>query len=183
MGCDPVGYLGFCSARSVIARAADVERTARLKIQGPSGRRMNRLDFTGLGGQSQRSGRDTEKPRGFVEIQPRFDSVVGGFVDGNTVVRAQRCYALTGPAVAVAGHQSVPVQDAGNESVVSDQHELAYRGNHVGRRCCCAARAGVWAGVSRCERRRSNGPRERSRPPPDRYRRSPPGSRCARCAS
>jgi len=37
-GCDPVGYFGFCRARSVIARADDAERAARLKIQGPSGR-------------------------------------------------------------------------------------------------------------------------------------------------
>jgi transposase InsO family protein len=34
----PLGYFGFCRARSVIARADDVERAARLKIQGPSGR-------------------------------------------------------------------------------------------------------------------------------------------------
>ena len=33
-----MGYLGFCRARSVIARAGDAERTARLKIQGPSGK-------------------------------------------------------------------------------------------------------------------------------------------------
>ena len=37
-GCDSAGYFGFCRARRVIARAGDDERTARLKIQGPSGR-------------------------------------------------------------------------------------------------------------------------------------------------
>jgi hypothetical protein len=37
-GCDLVGYFGFLCARSVIARAGDSERTARLKIQGPSGK-------------------------------------------------------------------------------------------------------------------------------------------------
>ena len=37
-GCDLVGYFGFLCARAVIARAGDSERTARLKIQGPSGR-------------------------------------------------------------------------------------------------------------------------------------------------
>src|SRR6266404_4919910 len=36
-GCDPVGCLGFCRARSVMVRAADVARSARLKIHGPSG--------------------------------------------------------------------------------------------------------------------------------------------------
>jgi putative transposase len=37
-GCDPAGYLGFCRARSVINRAADVVSAARAKIHGPSGR-------------------------------------------------------------------------------------------------------------------------------------------------
>jgi hypothetical protein len=37
-GCDPAGYFGFCRARSVIDLAADVVRTARAKIQGPSGK-------------------------------------------------------------------------------------------------------------------------------------------------
>ena len=37
-GCDLVGYFGFLCARAVIARAGDSERTARLKIQGPSGK-------------------------------------------------------------------------------------------------------------------------------------------------
>ena len=38
LGCDPVGYFGFCRARSVMDRAADVVRAARAKIQGPSGK-------------------------------------------------------------------------------------------------------------------------------------------------
>jgi putative transposase len=37
-GCDPAGYFGFCRARSVIDLAADVVKTARAKIQGPSGK-------------------------------------------------------------------------------------------------------------------------------------------------
>jgi putative transposase len=37
-GCDPAGYLGFCRARSVIDRAADVVSAAPAKIHGPSGR-------------------------------------------------------------------------------------------------------------------------------------------------
>jgi putative transposase len=37
-GCDTAGYLGFCRARSVIDRAADVVSAARAKIHGPSGR-------------------------------------------------------------------------------------------------------------------------------------------------
>jgi len=37
-GCDPAGYFGFCRARSVIDRAADVVSAVRAKIHGPSGR-------------------------------------------------------------------------------------------------------------------------------------------------
>jgi len=37
-GCDPVGYFGFCRARSVMDRAAEVVRAARSKIQGLSGK-------------------------------------------------------------------------------------------------------------------------------------------------
>jgi hypothetical protein len=51
---------------------------------------MNRLDLTGFRCEPERSGRDMEKPRGFAEIQPRFDPVIGGFIDGNAVMRAQR---------------------------------------------------------------------------------------------
>jgi hypothetical protein len=38
LGCDPAGYFGFCRARSVMDRAANVVRAARAKIQGPSDR-------------------------------------------------------------------------------------------------------------------------------------------------
>jgi Integrase core domain len=38
LGCDPAGCFGFCRARSVMARAACDDRTARLRIQGPSGK-------------------------------------------------------------------------------------------------------------------------------------------------
>ena len=65
---------------------------------------MNRFDLTGLRCQPKRSGRDMEKLRGFAEVQPRFDSIIGGLVDGNAVMRAQRGDALTGPAIAIACH-------------------------------------------------------------------------------
>ena len=93
---------------------------------------MNRLDLTGFRCQPERSGRDMEKLRGLAEVQPRFDSVIGGLVDGNAVMRAQRGDALTRPAIAIACHQSVPVQDAGDEIVIGDQHQLSNCGNHIG---------------------------------------------------
>jgi hypothetical protein len=41
---------------------------------------MNRLDLTDLRCQPERSGRDVEKLRRLAEVQPRFDSVIGGLV-------------------------------------------------------------------------------------------------------
>ena len=93
---------------------------------------MNRFDLTGLRCQPERSGRDMEKLCGLAEVQPRFDSVIGGLIDRNVVMRAQRGDALTRPAIAVACHQSVPVQDAGDEIVIGNQHQLSNCGNHIG---------------------------------------------------
>src|SRR5437667_6318670 len=105
---------------------------------------MNRIELTGLRCQSERSGRDTEKSRGVAEVEPRLDAVIGGLVDGNAVMRAQRGDALTRPAVAVACHQSVPVQDTGNEIVIGDQRQLSHRGNHVGRGVVALSTPSFW---------------------------------------
>ena len=86
----------------------------------------------GFSRQSECSRRDLEKPRGFAEVEPWFDSIFGRLVDSNAMMRAQRGDALTRPAIAVACYQSVPVQDAGDKIVVGDQHQLSYRGNYIG---------------------------------------------------
>src|SRR5215831_9109604 len=77
--------------------------------------------------------RHLKKPRGIVEVKPWFDSVVSRLVDGDAVIGAQRGDTLARPAIAIAGHQPIPVQDAGDEIVVGDPHQLAYGGNHIGR--------------------------------------------------
>ena len=86
---------------------------------------MNRIDLTGLRCQPERSRRDMKKLRGLAEVQPRFDSVIGRFVDGNAVMRAKRGYALTRPAIAIARPQSVPVQNAGDEIVIKRSAAVA----------------------------------------------------------
>ena len=48
------------------------------------------------------------------------------------MMRAQRGDAFTRPAIAIACHQSVPVQDAGDEIVIGNQHQLSNCGNHIG---------------------------------------------------
>src|SRR4029077_12002704 len=115
-----------CSSSHKLVRREIAEARMRTIREG-----VNRLDLAGLSCQPERSGRDMEKLRGLTEVQPRFDSVIGGFVDGNAVMRAQRGDTLTGPAIAMACHQTVPVQDAGDEIVIGNQHQLSNCGNHM----------------------------------------------------
>ena len=48
-------------------------------------------------------------------------------------MRAQRGDALACPAVAVTGYEAIPIEDAGDDIIIRDQHELANSGNHIGR--------------------------------------------------
>ena len=96
---------------------------------------MNCLDLATLRCQPERLGCDTEKACSVAEVQPRLDPIIGGLVDGDAVMRAQRRNPLTGPAIAIARDQSVPVQDAGDEIIIGYQHQLPHGSNHIG---CCA---------------------------------------------
>ena len=131
-GCDPAGYFGFCRARSVMDWAADVVRAARAKIQGPSGRGMDGFDLSGFGCQPERLGRDLEELCGIAEVEPGFDPVLGRLEHGDAVVRAHRRDALAGPAIAVAGLQAIAVEDAGDQIVAGDQHQLTHGCDDVG---------------------------------------------------
>ena len=46
-------------------------------------------------------------------------------------MRPERGDPLPCPAIAVAGHQAVPVEDAGDQIVIGDENQLA-DGEHVG---------------------------------------------------
>src|SRR5262245_421338 len=100
---------------------------------GPVRQRMDCLDLTSLRRKPECFRRHLKKPRGIVEVKPRFDSLGSRLVDGDAVMGAQRGDTLARPTIAIAGHQPVPVQDAGDEIVVGDQHQLAHSGNHIGR--------------------------------------------------
>ena len=51
---------------------------------------MNRLDLASFCRQPERLGRDTEKACSLAEVQPWLDPVLGGLVDRDAVMRAQR---------------------------------------------------------------------------------------------
>src|SRR5262249_54935488 len=93
-------------ARSVMARAGAVERVRQ---------RVECLDLTSFRRNPECFWRHLKKPRGIVEVKPRFDSVVSRLVDDDTVIGAQRGDTLARPAIAIAGHQPVSVQDPGDE--------------------------------------------------------------------
>src|SRR5262249_7412274 len=95
--------------------------------------RVECLDLTSVRRDPECFWRHLKMPRGIAEVKPRFDSVVSRLVDGDAVIGAQRGDTLARPAIAIAGHQPVSVQDPGDEIVVGDQHQLAYSGNHIGR--------------------------------------------------
>ena len=68
-----------------------------------------------------------------LEVEPGLDPVLGGLVHRDAVVRAQGGDALARPAIAVARHEPVAVEDAGDEIVTGDQHQLAHGSDDIGR--------------------------------------------------
>src|SRR5512139_8162 len=96
--------------------------------------RVSGLDLAGLGSQPECLGCDVQEPRGIAEVEPRFDPVIGRLEDGDAVMRTQCCDTFTGPAIAIPGFDTIPVQDASDEIIIGDQRQLAYSGNHIVRR-------------------------------------------------
>ena len=47
-------------------------------------------------------------------------------------MRPERGDPLPCPAIAVAGHQAIPVEDAGNQIIIGDENQLADGGEDVG---------------------------------------------------
>src|SRR5262245_4492333 len=108
-----------------MARAGAVEN-GTAEDPGTVRQRVECLDLTSFRRNPECFWRHLKKPRGIVEVKPRFDSVVSRFVDDDTVIGAQRGDTLARPAIAIAGHQPVSVQDPGDEIVVGgDQIDYA----------------------------------------------------------
>src|SRR5215831_7796323 len=89
--------------------------------------RVECLDLTSFRRNPECFWRHLKKPRGIVEVKPRFDSVVSRLVDDDTVIGAQRGDTLARPAIAIAGHQPVSVQDPGDEIVVGGRPDRLCR--------------------------------------------------------
>jgi len=100
---------------------------------------MDPEDLAGFCRAPECLGGDVEKLRGLVQLQPGFDLVFRRLMYGDAVMRAQRRHPFAGPAIAIARDEAIPVQDAGDEIVMGDQHKLADRGDYVGRRVVALA--------------------------------------------
>ena len=121
--------------------------------------RVECLDLTSFRRNPECFRRHLKKPRGIVEVKPRFDSVVSRLVDDDTVIGAQRGDTLARPAIAIAGHQPVSVQDPGDEIVVGGRSNRLCRrdadgAENVRRRVgqarpCPAYGSGLCAGARR----------------------------------
>ena len=61
-----------------------------------------------------------------------LDAVLGGLEHRDAIVRAQRGNTLARPAIAVTGLEAVAVEEAGDQIVAGDQHQLAHSLDDVG---------------------------------------------------
>src|SRR3979409_2793901 len=87
---------------------------------------MGCLDLSGFSGKPQRLGRNLEKLRGVAQVEPWLYPVLGGLEHRDAIVRPHRCHTLAGPSVTIAALQAVAVEDAGDQVVIGDEHELMH---------------------------------------------------------
>src|ERR1700722_5577089 len=99
----------------------------------PLRQRMDGFDLAAFSGQAERLGRDLQELCGVAKVEPGFDPVIGGAAYREGGVGAERCDALAGPAIAVARLEAVAVEEAGNQIVADDQHQLTHGLDSISR--------------------------------------------------
>jgi hypothetical protein len=95
---------------------------------------MNACYLSGFSGESERLWRDAEQTCGLVQIEPWLYSIHRWPEDRDLVIRPERGHSLAGPAIAVAGHQTVSIEDAGNQIIIGDEHQLPDGRDDIGVR-------------------------------------------------
>jgi len=97
------------------------------------------FDFARFGGEPERLRCNAEQTRRLVQIEPWLVPIWRRPKDRDLMMRLERGDPLPCPAIAVAGHQAVPVEDAGNQTIIGDENQLADGGDAVAlprRRLC-----------------------------------------------
>src|ERR1700682_158263 len=93
---------------------------------------MPRFDLARFGGEPKRLRCNAEHPRRLVQIKPWLAPIRRRPKNRDLMMRPERGDPLPCPAIAVAGHQAVPVEDAGDQVIIGDENQLADGGEHVG---------------------------------------------------
>ena len=140
-GCDPAGYLGFCRARSVIDRAADVVSAARAKIHGPSGR----------GWIASISPASAASRSVLGAIWRSFAALLRlshGSIPSSGLNTGMRLFDRIDVTRSRVHRLPLPVfRPLGDQAVIGDEYELAHGGDHIGGRAVPLTRGGAWAGA------------------------------------
>lgn len=90
------------------------------------------LDLTRFCGEPERLRRDPEEARGLAQIEPRLVPVGSWPKHRDLVVRPEGGDPFPGPAVAMPGRQAVAVEDACNQIIIGDEHQLPDSSDDVG---------------------------------------------------
>src|SRR6266446_5593724 len=93
---------------------------------------MTRFDLARFSGEPKRLRCNAEQTRRLVQIKPWLVPIRRRPKDRDLMMRPERGDPLPCPAIAVAGHQAVPVEDAGDQIVIDYENQLADGGEHVG---------------------------------------------------
>ena len=93
---------------------------------------MPPFDFARFDGEPKRLRCNAEQTRRLVQIKPWLVPIWRRPKNRDLMMRPERGDPLPCPAIAVAGHQAVPVEDAGDQVIIGDENQLADGGEHVG---------------------------------------------------
>ena len=93
---------------------------------------MAAIDRPGFGGEAQRLRRDRQELRGIAQSEPRLSAIFVGLEDGDAIAGAQGRDTLAGPPIAVAGLETIAVEDAGDQIVVGDQGQPTHGFDDIG---------------------------------------------------
>ena len=77
---------------------------------------MRPFDFARFGGEPERLRCNAEQTRRLVQIKPWLVAIRRRPKDRDLMMRPERGDPIPCPAIAVAGDQAIPVEDAGNQS-------------------------------------------------------------------
>ncbi|WP_292615585.1 hypothetical protein [Mesorhizobium sp.] len=85
---------------------------------------MNAFDLARLGGEPEGLRCNAKKARRLVQVKPWLFAV-RRWPEDRDLVRPVRGDPFVCPAIAVAGHQPIAVEDTGNQIITGDEHQLA----------------------------------------------------------